>query len=173
VQPARPPPRRAGGEAEAVRGGEARHVRLVDRDRRDAQPARRNEAPVADDERCCEVHHVRGELAQRRQHAPARHADRHRRHHRQVHLPDPHDGGARVLGGAVHAGCDDQHVVPRFGQVLDDSEHRVGDAVDHGEEALGDDRDAHGGTVSRQGIAPVASRPTAQEQPVSVAQLAM
>ena len=71
-----------------------------------------------------------------------RNADWDRRHHRQLDRRQPHDRHPRVLRLSV-AGRDDQHVVARGAEVLDDPPHRVRDAVDHRQEALRDDRYAH------------------------------
>jgi hypothetical protein len=147
VQPAGPAPGGAGGQPEPVRRGEARDVGLVHRDGRHVEPARGGQAAVADDERGGEVHDVGGELPQRGEHPPAGHAHRHRRDARQVHRRDAHDRRAAVGLRAVRAGGDDHHVVARVDEVLDHPEHRVGDAVDDGKEALGHDRDAHAENV--------------------------
>jgi len=88
------------------------------------------------------VHDVGPERSQRGEQAAVGHADRDRRHHRQLEGGQPHDRHPGALGLPV-ARRDDQHVVARGAQVLDDPPDRVRHAVDHREEALRDDRYTH------------------------------
>ena len=67
---------------------------------------------------------------------------------RQTHRPDPDDPGPAVLGRAGPGGHD-QGLVAGASEVLDHLTDGVGDPVDLRQERLGDDRDAHGFTVTR------------------------
>jgi hypothetical protein len=67
---------------------------------------------------------------------------------------DPDDGRGSVggRGGAARrVGRDDERRVAPPVEVLEDTQQRVGDPVDLGQERLGDDRDAHPASVAAAG----------------------
>jgi hypothetical protein len=142
VQPLGPPPRGAGAEAEPIGAGEAGDVGLVDRDRRQAELAGGGQPTGADHERRGQVHQVRLEVGQRREHPSGRHADRQRGDEREVDGRQPHDRRVLVPVGAG-PWTDDQALDPVPAQVRQYLDDGVGHPVDLRQEALGDDRDAH------------------------------
>jgi len=139
VQPAGPAPRRPG------RSGRGRR-RWRSRPRRSGTPrpsGYRAGAPAASplapttngDARCTTSGaNLRSAVST----PPGRQPDRHGVHHRQVQRRHPNHRHAQVLVGVVlgRTGCDDQHLVAVAAQVFDHPQHRVGHAVDSGQEAF-------------------------------------
>ena len=135
---------------DAVLTGEAGHVGLVDRHRRDAEPSGRPESQRADRDRRREVHDVGTEVGQGRRHPTVGQAEGERPVAGQAGGANPLDRDAAVVVGAA-AGCDHEAVVPGLHEPVDDVAHRVGDAVHLREEGLADQGDSHGPDVLGHG----------------------
>ena len=99
------------------------------------------------------MHDVRAVLRERGPHGRGGHAHGQRVDDGEVHGGDADDGDVGGAGHLVGAGTrrDDHRAVTAAPEVGDHLEHGVGDAVDGGEEGLGDDGDAHERTVPGPG----------------------
>ncbi len=147
----------AGAAGDAVAVGEPDQVGLVDRDGRDAERAGRLRGLVAERGRRGDVHDVGPEPLHRgAEPAPGLQADPELGVERQARTAGV---GDREAGVRRRAGRRDQLGVVALGrEVLEHPAHGVGDAVDLGQEGLGDDQHAQprrggrpGGRGDREG----------------------
>ena len=131
---------------DAVVPGEPGDVGLVDRDGRDAQPAGRAQGDRSEHDRRRQVHDVGPELHERPLHRGIGQPHRERPVARQRERPHADHGHPAVVRLA-RSRRDDQDLVTQQPELLDDVAHGVRDAVDLGQEGLGDQGYAHAPTV--------------------------
>jgi len=131
----------------------ARHVGLVDSDRRQVETLGGHQAAQPDVDRRGEVHDVGAKVAQCPLQRPAWGGrDAHLRvagHRQGAERHDPRAGVPRRGLGRPRG--HDERLVTAAGKMLGDLRDRVRDAVDLGQERLGDDRDPHGSSAVAAG----------------------